>query len=394
MSWSLAYGSCHHQSKPAPALLTIASTKPDVFAWLGDNLYNDYSVSSDFCEPISCGTWPEALHSRGQAWILEQLARRAPRLAARVARRRVRQHNKRAGSRDIEALQRNYATLGGKYEFQALRSAVPRQIATWDDHDFCRNGAGSTCPHASTSRALFLSFWRGANATAARGQRGGVYEGYMYSVPGGTVQVLLLDLRTWRSDHLYPSPHDAGGCVSSASEGLDCGYCAQPAGAMLLGEEQWNWLAEEMRRPATVRVIGSSLQFGSWPHNRNGDETWAAFPHEHARMLHLLRETRAEGVVFISGDLHYGEISRVSPSEPDMYPLYDVTSSGLTQSWPSFATNDNRVSTVVRDNNWGRLQVWLEVEEPRVDIAIMGVDGTPLANVSIPLRELRFAGRL
>jgi alkaline phosphatase D len=36
------------------------------------------------------------------------------------------------------------------------------------------------------------------------------------------------------------------------------------------------------------------------------------------------------GVIFVSGDVHFGEITRFDCGA--QYPLYDVTSSGLTQS--------------------------------------------------------------
>jgi alkaline phosphatase D len=36
------------------------------------------------------------------------------------------------------------------------------------------------------------------------------------------------------------------------------------------------------------------------------------------------------GVIFISGDVHFGEIARFDCGA--QYPFYDVTSSGLTQS--------------------------------------------------------------
>uniref|UniRef100_M1CEU2 PhoD-like phosphatase metallophosphatase domain-containing protein n=1 Tax=Solanum tuberosum TaxID=4113 RepID=M1CEU2_SOLTU len=37
-----------------------------------------------------------------------------------------------------------------------------------------------------------------------------------------------------------------------------------------------------------------------------------------------------EGVFFISGDVHFGEIARYNYAAG--YPLYDITSSGLTQA--------------------------------------------------------------
>ena len=87
-----------------------------------------------------------------------------------------------------------YATLNRKPELAKLRAAVPKNIiATWDDHDYCRNDAGSSCKWANESQRQFLQFWRsgdgagggggGGDAVAARGGRLGVYEAYTYNVP-------------------------------------------------------------------------------------------------------------------------------------------------------------------------------------------------------------------
>ena len=71
----------------------------------------------------------------------------------------------------MEALAAAYATLDAKPEVATLRAAVPEILATWDDHDFCRNDAGASCKHANESQALFLNFWRGDDALARRGER-------------------------------------------------------------------------------------------------------------------------------------------------------------------------------------------------------------------------------
>ena len=47
--WRLAWGSCLHQGLPAPALLAAATLAPDVFAWLGDNIYNDVICCHPSC---------------------------------------------------------------------------------------------------------------------------------------------------------------------------------------------------------------------------------------------------------------------------------------------------------------------------------------------------------
>lgn len=59
-------------------------------------------------------------------------------------------------------------------------------------------------------------------------------------------------------------------------------------------------------------------------------ESWGRFPKERKRLFQLIQDTKKNGVIFISGDVHFGEITRYDCAVG--YPLYDVTSSGLVQS--------------------------------------------------------------
>ena len=67
--------------------------------------------------------------------------------------------------------------------------------------------------------------------------------------------------------------------------------------------------------------------------HEHGYESWANFPAERERLLHLIRDTHAAGVVFLSGDRHEADISRLPAADPlgVGYPLFDVTSSSLNQ---------------------------------------------------------------
>jgi alkaline phosphatase D len=65
-------------------------------------------------------------------------------------------------------------------------------------------------------------------------------------------------------------------------------------------------MEEELRKPADVRVIATSIQFVNDDH---GWECWGNFPLERERLLQLIGSTRAEGVVFVSGDRHFTGLS-------------------------------------------------------------------------------------
>jgi len=401
-SWTLAFGSCHHQEIPAPGLLSAAAAKPDVFVFLGDNLYNDLNAGGMPCEPIDCRSQGpmSRIKSRVLGTIFKLVQYAAPRTAERIASEVVREHNARSGQEDMVALAQAYDTLGRKPEIVAIRAAVPEVLATWDDHDYCRNDAGASCPWANESQALFLSFWRGEGALANRGERRGVYEAYTYRVSEGgrqrIVRVLLLDTRTFRSDQILPdtvlgASDDAnassGTCSVEAGAG---GYCTQPGPeATLLGAEQWRWLEQALLEPADVRIIGSSISFGG-EHLQNGDEVWSLFPLERARMLRLLRSTHAGGVVFISGDLHYAEVNEVRPSEGAPYMIHDVCSSGLTMTWPSTAPNAYRVAGPVRETNWGAISIDFGAADPTIGLSLYDAEsGERRAGLSLLLSKLQ-----
>ena len=116
----------------------------------------------------------------------------------------------------------------------------------------------------------------------------------------------------------------------------------------MLGERQWQWLERQLEVPAEVRLFGSSVQvladFTGW-------EAWANFARDQDRLFDLIRRKRANGVVFLSGDIHYAELSKREVNVP--YPLWDLTSSGLTEEWRVPTPNANRASEVVADANFG-----------------------------------------
>ena len=60
-------------------------------------------------------------------------------------------------------------------------------------------------------------------------------------------------------------------------------------------------------------------------------------------------------MVFISGDVHYGELS-IERSD-SLYPIHDLTSSGITQSWSKDSGNGNRIGEAVVDNNFGMIEI-------------------------------------
>lgn len=328
----IAFGSCAEQDKPQPIWEAVLRADPDVFVFLGDNVYGD--------------------------------------------------------TREVAVLERKYAVLGAKPGFQRLR-AESAVMATWDDHDYGENDAGAEYPMKQASREVFFRFWR-EPADSPRRTRDGVYTSAIFGPPGRRVQVILLDLRWNRTpiarniafpdDEAYRRWATAEGKAGRAVPGP---YARDPSpAATMLGEAQWAWLAEQLRQPAELRLIGSSLQvLADFP----GWEAWVNYPRDHARLFQSIREAGAQGVVFLSGDTHYGELTRHDANVP--YPLLDLTSSGLTEEWHVPVPNALRVGEAHHEPNFGLVEIDWDARE--LKLGLRNVGGSPLMEHRVSFDDLR-----
>ncbi len=327
----IAFGSCCDQDKPQPIWDAIIASKPDLFIFLGDNIYGD--------------------------------------------------------SRDMSVLAAKYGQLAANKGFRRLREHTP-VLATWDDHDFGENDAGRDYPMREQSRQLFCDFW-GEPADSPRRTRDGIYTSVTLGPAGQRLQIVLPDVRfnrtpTVKTDMGGKSYKEWAKGFAEAGREVPGYYLPNPAhDATMLGEQQWHWLEKTLNEPADLRLFASSLQvladFSGW-------EAWINFGRDHQRLIEVLRRTRAEGFFCISGDTHYAELSCLDVNVP--YPLWDLTSSGLTEVWPVTPPNANRVSTVLREQNFGVIDIdWQK--GPQLGLQIRDVSGTPRITHSLDAGELR-----
>lgn len=278
---------------------------------------------------------------------------------------------------DMTVLRSKYETLGAKPEFRKLRREVP-VLAIWDDHDYGANDAGAEYPRKAESREIFLDFWR-VPADSPRRGRPGIYGSHVFTDGRRRLQLILLDTRSFRSPlaRIGRDQRDAG---------WKNDYRPDPDPARtLLGAEQWAWLEARLREPADARIIATSIQFG---HEYNGFESWTNLPSERQRMLDLIVASRAEGVMFVSGDVHWGELSR--REEPGLYPLYDLTASGITEEWKNVEPNRHRVGAPVRQNHVGGIAFNWDAQDVPIRFVIVDVAGRTVLEHAIRLTDLRF----
>jgi len=287
---------------------------------------------------------------------------------------------------DMDVLRRKYAALAANAGFAAIRRTVPI-LAVWDDHDYGANDAGREYPMRRASQGVFLDFF-GVPADSPLRTREGIYRAVTVGPPGRRVQFICLDTRYHRSP-LAELPADLRKPRGGPYRPTD-----DPS-ATVLGAEQTAWLAGVLAEPAEVRIVMSSIQVAFTGHQW---EHWGNFPGERARLLRLIRDSGAGGVIFVSGDRHAAEISRI-PAGPDAaaYPLYDLTASSLNQGMPPGTSDDPnplRVGPHHRDANFGTIDIdWADGDEDgpagaALTLAIRDVAGDVVHATHVALADL------
>ncbi|MFN8283005.1 MAG: alkaline phosphatase D family protein [Chitinophagales bacterium] len=280
---------------------------------------------------------------------------------------------------DSAYIEKSYKDLFyGSPEWVKLRQEVP-MIATWDDHDTGLNDGVSDNPVKAYGKASFFKWWQIAE-TDERHNRpdGGIYGSYYYGDDAHKVQVIMLDLR-WNH-----TPYKTAG-PGAALSGYDT---LMSPSATILGETQWTWLEGELRKPAKVRIVMSSLQFNSL---YSGGENWAVLPLEKQKMYDLIKSTQANGVFFLSGDVHYAEFTKTQPA--GMYPIYDFTSSGITHYEGSVPSTNNaiRAGQAYRGRNYGIINIDWNATPVAIKVEIFGqYDDVPRISRTVTLDELKF----
>jgi alkaline phosphatase D len=276
----------------------------------------------------------------------------------------------------MNVLREKYGLLLADAGFQNLRAVCPI-YATWDDHDYGVNDGGADYPRKVESQKIMLETFREPPASD-RWKRPGVYGSRVYGPPRRRVQIIMLDTRYFRSPLKALPPEQR---VKGQGYYLPD---SDPSKTML-GEEQWAWLEKELRKPAELRIICSSIQVLS---DQHAWERWGQFPHERQRLLKLIRDTKANGVVFLSGDRHHAEISRDDASS--RYPLYDITSSALNQTGFGNEKEPNRFrrGTVYPQSNFGTIQIDWTTTDTKLTFSIHDLDGRAVRQDSIALSQL------
>lgn len=320
----LAFGSCADQETAQPIWEIILKTNPQLFILLGDNIYADTT--------------------------------------------------------DMKVMKAKYDRFGQMPGFRKLRK-ICSVLATWDDHDYGQNDAGVEFPKKRESQQLFLDFFQ-VSKDSPRRQQEGVYSAQIFGPPGRQVQIILLDMRYFRSPLK----------VHGESEGDPVFYDPDPdPSKTFLGPAQWRWLAEQLLMPAQVRIIGSSMQVVAEDHKL---EKWMNLPKERRHLFQILQDSRATGVIFVSGDRHFGELSMMDAGLG--YPIYDLTSSSLNRvghAGKPLEPNQHRLGLMYTGDNFGLITIDWIFSDPKITLQIHDGSGEIRLLRKILLSDLKPASK-
>ncbi len=321
----ILFGSCCHQDKPQPIWQKIIDRKPELFIFLGDNIYGD--------------------------------------------------------TRDMSVLKAKYDKQVDN--FKSIKN-VCDTIAIWDDHDFGENDAGKDYPYRDQSKELFFDFWQISPRSKRRREGDGIYTSYLYGPADRRVHVILPDLRYSRD------PLKTVDTMEKVRDrdlaGLGPYLPVADQSKSMLGAAQWVWLEQQMQVPSKIKIIGSSLQFIA---TQPGWEAWSNFPGDRERLIALITKYKVGGVFFISGDTHWAELSCQANDVP--YPLWDMTSSGLTETWENVSPNVYRHNDLsYAGENFGAIYIDWELSDPLIVYEVRNLRGERVFQHSILLSSLQF----
>ena len=217
----IGFGSCLHQDYPQPIWEQVKKQSPNLFIMLGDNVYGDTYGN---------------INNLNNAYQKQKLV--------------------------LEKFKLNFPFL-----------------AIWDDHDFGKNDGGNEYIFKNSSKQLFLKYWK-IPEDNIRHQQDGLYFEEILNFKHGTVQILILDTRYFRSSLLKNQKADKNRMGHYLPD-----YDLKKT---MLGKIQWKWLIKALEREDVVRVIGTSIQLLAEGHRW---ERWGNFPNERKKLLKLLSKT-------------------------------------------------------------------------------------------------------
>lgn len=313
----VAVGSCFKtQGTMSQTMSRIIEAKPDLFMWLGDNIYADTT--------------------------------------------------------SMNVMQDKYDNKKRNSDYRNFLEANIPVLATWDDHDFGANNAGNNYSKRKESQQQFLRHFDIPKSDIRYSQQEGIYSAVMQGPSGKKVHSIMLDARYFRS----PTFRNYGTCQGDNSTVLgDTQWAwlekelAKPSQIKIIASGiQVLPPLHRKRRLSSYCAYGNGQKFNTAINRLNEDnasgtsyESWAEIPQQREKLLRLAQQAINSGktkhIIFVSGDQHWGELLEksipASPTYGAQATVYEITASGFGQNWPYDIANPNRLRIWADDKGDG-----------------------------------------
>ena len=322
----IALGSCFKPEGSDSIFSSVATANPDVFLFIGDNVY----AADESHDPA------------------------------------------------LQSLRVAYSRLAEARQFAALRAETPL-LVTWDDHDYGKNDAGGDWDTKYAAESIYEHVWA-VPASDPRAGRKGVHYARIIGPDGRRVQFIMLDTRFFRTP-LTMRPEG-----ELRTPGTGPYLPSDDPNQNMLGEDQWQWLEQQLNQPADLRIVATSIQFAATRHHW---ESWNMLPRERLKFLNLIKRTGTNGVILVSGDRHFAAIYR---EDEAAYPLYELTSSSLNLPLSAFVKDiqaepdANRLGTPYYEANFGLIEI--DWDGRMVALSVHDEAGATVRRVDVSLDEL------
>lgn len=252
-----------------------------------------------------------------------------------------------------------HKTVRATPELQPLLASV-HHYATWDDHDYGPNDSDRSYVHKKLAEKAFNDYWGNLNTNASGA--GGVTQHFAWN----DVEFFMLDDRYHRAPNKQQTPNKD-----------------------YLGKNQMDWLIDALTASkASFKIVVNGGQIIS---DAAVYENYATYPQERQRLLDRLHAEKIEGVVFMSGDRHHTEISKLD--RKDAYPLIDITCSPLTAGTHKKRDEGNTLQVSGKtyyNRNYGIVSVSGKRKDRKLELTIYDSSGEKVWDYSIYANTLKY----
>jgi alkaline phosphatase D len=245
-------------------------------------------------------------------------------------------------------------------EFRRLVASTA-SYAIWDDHDASTDDVwmGPYKDKPAWKLPLFELFRQNWNNP---GYGDSEWPGCWFNFTIADVEFFMLDGRFYRTNPYLDNP-------------------------TMLGPVQKMWLLKQLKQSqAKIKVIASPVP---WSLASKGEarDTWNGFKEERKEIFDSIAANKISGVVLLSADRHRSDAWKIE--HPDLYPLYEFTSSRLTNEH-FHELMPNALFGYNEKQSFGFLTFDMSGPESSVTFQIYSIDNELIHTFKVNLSEISY----